>query len=123
MCAASESRKLGMLTTKQEAHTVRQLASGRLRQSGVPAVPWCTLNDVLNGRSGAPSSFGARTRRRLFTPGEVANEALLHSAAGVTMVHDHPSGMSEPSRSDEVLTQTLSKALALIDVLVLTTWG
>lgn len=31
----------------------------------------------------------------------------------------HPSGCSEPSRADEMLTQTLKSALALVDVRVL----
>jgi len=31
----------------------------------------------------------------------------------------HPSGVAEPSRADEHLTQTLKRALALVDVQVL----
>jgi DNA repair protein RadC len=52
-------------------------------------------------------------------PREVVKEALVRNAAGVILVHNHPSGMPEPSRADEFLTQTLVKALALIDVRVL----
>jgi DNA repair protein RadC len=33
--------------------------------------------------------------------------------------HNHPSGIAEPSRADELLTQRLKEALALIDVRVL----
>jgi DNA repair protein RadC len=33
--------------------------------------------------------------------------------------HNHPSGIAEPSRSDEALTQALKQALALVDVKVL----
>jgi len=33
--------------------------------------------------------------------------------------HNHPSGAAEPSRADELLTQTLKSALALVDVRVL----
>lgn len=32
--------------------------------------------------------------------------------------HNHPSGVAEPSRADEVLTQSLKQALALVDVKV-----
>ena len=35
------------------------------------------------------------------------------------LVHNHPSGAAEPSRADEMLTQTLKSALALVDVRVL----
>jgi DNA repair protein RadC len=34
-------------------------------------------------------------------------------------VHNHPSGLPEPSSADRVLTQTLASALALVDVRVL----
>jgi len=34
----------------------------------------------------------------------------------MTAVHNHPSGSLEPSRRDEVLTQRLKQALALVDV-------
>jgi DNA repair protein RadC len=30
--------------------------------------------------------------------------------------HNHPSGVAEPSRADELLTQVLKQALLLIDV-------
>ena len=33
--------------------------------------------------------------------------------------HNHPSGVAEPSRADELLTQNLKQALALVDVRVL----
>jgi DNA repair protein RadC len=33
--------------------------------------------------------------------------------------HNHPSGVAEPSRADEFLTQTLKAALQLVDVRVL----
>ncbi len=52
-------------------------------------------------------------------PREVVREALVKNAAGVILVHNHPSGLSQPSRADECLTQTLVKALTLIDVRVL----
>lgn len=35
------------------------------------------------------------------------------------LAHNHPSGVAEPSRADESLTQTLGAALKLIDVRVL----
>lgn len=52
-------------------------------------------------------------------PREVVKEALAVNAAAVILAHNHPSGSAEPSRADEVLTQALRAALALVDVLVL----
>ena len=52
-------------------------------------------------------------------PREVVKEALALNAAGVILAHNHPSGSTEPSRSDEYLTQALKAALSLVDVRVL----
>ena len=51
-------------------------------------------------------------------PREVALRALHHHAAAVVLAHNHPSGSVQPSRADEALTQSLTAALALIDVRV-----
>jgi DNA repair protein RadC len=52
-------------------------------------------------------------------PREVVTRAIHHQAAAVVLSHNHPSGSIEPSRADELLTQTLRAALALVDVRVL----
>lgn len=52
-------------------------------------------------------------------PREVVKESLARNAAALVLVHNHPSGVAEPSRPDEHLTQTLKAALALVDVRVL----
>jgi len=52
-------------------------------------------------------------------PREVVKAALAHNAAAVIFAHNHPSGVAEPSRADELITQSLKQALALIDVRVL----
>jgi DNA repair protein RadC len=52
-------------------------------------------------------------------PREVVRDALLRNSSALLLVHNHPSGLADPSRADEVLTQTLKQAAALIDVRVL----
>lgn len=52
-------------------------------------------------------------------PREVVKRALAHNAAAVIFAHNHPSGVAEPSRADEVLTQRLKESLALVDIRVL----
>jgi DNA repair protein RadC len=49
-------------------------------------------------------------------PREVVKAALARNAAAVIFAHNHPSGVAEPSRADELLTQALKQALALVDV-------
>lgn len=52
-------------------------------------------------------------------PREVVKRALKLNAAAVILVHNHPSGVAEPSRADEVLTERLKEALGLVEIRVL----
>jgi DNA repair protein RadC len=52
-------------------------------------------------------------------PREIVRRALRHNAGAVILAHNHPSGVAEPSRADEHLTQSLKSALQLVDVRVL----
>lgn len=52
-------------------------------------------------------------------PREVVRQALAHNAAALILAHNHPSGVAEPSRADELITLRLRDALGLIDVRVL----
>ena len=49
-------------------------------------------------------------------PREVVKAALSRNAAAVIFAHNHPSGVAEPSRADELLTTALKQALALVDI-------
>lgn len=43
-----------------------------------------------------------------------------HHTQPVTIVaHNHPSGLAEPSRADEMLTRALKEALATVDIKLL----
>ena len=61
---------------------------------------------------------GTLTQTSVF-PREIVKRALELGAAAVIFAHNHPSGVAEPSRADEFLTQTLKSALGLIEVRVL----
>ncbi|MBI3479127.1 MAG: DNA repair protein RadC [Nitrosomonadales bacterium] len=52
-------------------------------------------------------------------PREVVKRALYHNAAAVILAHNHPSGVAEPSQSDQLLTCALKQALSLVDVRIL----
>jgi DNA repair protein RadC len=63
-------------------------------------------------------SRGTLTQTSVF-PREVVKCALARNAAAVIFAHNHPSGVAEPSQADQLLTETLKRALALVDVKVL----
>jgi len=52
-------------------------------------------------------------------PREIVKLALSRNAAAVILAHNHPSGVAEPSQADELITQRLRDALALVDIRVL----
>ncbi len=52
-------------------------------------------------------------------PREVVKAALRHNAASVILAHNHPSGDTEPSQPDLLLTTRLAEALGLVEVRVL----
>jgi DNA repair protein RadC len=52
-------------------------------------------------------------------PREVVKEALARNASSVLLVHNHPSGVPEPSSADVAVTRRLRDALAQVDVRVL----
>jgi DNA repair protein RadC len=51
-------------------------------------------------------------------PREVVKCALERRAAAVILAHNHPSGVAEPSRADELITTRLRDALALVEIRV-----
>ncbi len=52
-------------------------------------------------------------------PREVVKRALALNCAAIIFAHNHPSGLTAPSRADEMLTDALKQALSLVDVRVL----
>ena len=65
------------------------------------------------------SMFRGTMNQTSVYPREVVKEALRLNAGAVIFAHNHPSGMPEPSRADEMLSKTLQEALALVEVKVL----
>lgn len=65
-----------------------------------------------------PMFRGTLTQTSVY-PREVLKRALALEAAAVILAHNHPSGVAEPSKADEFLTQSLKAALQMIDVRVL----
>lgn len=52
-------------------------------------------------------------------PRELVKRALHHNSAALILVHNHPSGVADPSQADAQITRRLKEALSLIDVRVL----
>jgi DNA repair protein RadC len=75
--------------------------------------------DAQNRLLKADELFTGTLTQTSVYPREVVKTALAHNAAAVILAHNHPSGIAEPSRADEMLTRSLKDALAMVDVKVL----
>jgi len=80
---------------------------------------WVLFLDSQHRLISADEMFRGTLSQTSVYPREVVKRALAHNAGAVILAHNHPSGVAEPSRADEFLTQALKTALALVDVRVL----
>lgn len=52
-------------------------------------------------------------------PREIVREALKHNAAALILAHNHPSGISRPSKADKAITRQIVTACQLFNIRVL----
>lgn len=97
---------------------VRQFLSLRLGRLG-QEVFLALFLDAQNRLIADEILFTGTLTQTSVYPREVVKRALAHNAAALILAHNHPSGLAEPSRADELLTAALKSALALVDVRVL----
>lgn len=62
--------------------------------------------------------FGSVNESAVY-PRQIIKRCLYFNAATVILTHNHPSGSTEPSHNDKLLTKAIIKALSYIDVKVL----
>ena len=79
----------------------------------------CVFIDAQNRVIAVEELFRGTLTQTSVYPREVVKRALHRNCAAVILAHNHPSGVAEPSHADEILTQCLKTALALVDVKVL----
>ncbi len=92
----------------------------RLRLASRPHEVFMALwLDAQNRLLKAEELFTGTLTQTSVYPREVVKTALAHNAAAVILAHNHPSGIAEPSRADELLTRSLKEALSMVDVRLL----
>lgn len=75
--------------------------------------------DAQNRLHATEELFSGTLTQTSVYPREVVKRAIYHNAASVIFAHNHPSGVTQQSAADEMLTAQLKQALALMDVRVL----
>ena len=91
-----------------------------LQLGGEPVERFCALylDSQHRGIAFEYHASGSLAQTAVY-PREIVEAAIRHRATAVVLAHNHPSGSTRPSRNDELLTQALRSALALVDVRVL----
>lgn len=79
----------------------------------------CVWLDAQHHVIKVEEAFSGTLTQTSVYPREVVKTALRVNAAAVIFAHNHPSGVAQPSRADELLTRNLKDALELIEVKVL----
>ena len=127
MLTPTESRTLARAAAILERHTLQgrdALTSPqairdylRTRLACLPhEVFACLFLDSQNRLIACEELFRGTLAQTSVYPREVVKAALARNAGAVIFAHNHPSGVAEPSRADELLTSALKQALALVDV-------
>ena len=109
----AEEARCGSVLTSPEA--VRDYL--RLSLNALPHEAFVVLFlDSQHRLIAADEMFRGTLAQTSVYPREIVKAALERNAAAVIFAHNHPSGVAEPSRADELLTQALKQALALVDI-------
>ena len=106
------ARRRARLAARRCATTCGSLLAARDRTRCSSALFLDSQNRLL----AAEELFRGTLAQTSVYPREVVKAALAHNAAAMIFAHNHPSGVAEPSRADELLTQALKQALALVDI-------
>ncbi len=80
---------------------------------------YCALMDTRNGVIGIELVSIGGLDAAFASPREILKPAILQSAAGIIVAHNHPSGDPTPTVQDRAMTERLDKACKLFDVRLL----
>jgi len=108
-------RRDSVLSSPQDVRNYLRLRIGHLPHEVFVGL----FLDAQNRLLAAEELFRGTLSQTSVYPREVVKIALSLNAAAVVFAHNHPSGVAEPSRADELLTRALKDALQLVDVRVL----
>lgn len=111
----SQLSRQGSVSSPAQAKDLVSLRLGHLQHEVFAVVFLDAQHRIIEVRD----MFQGTLTQTAVYPREVVKAALQLNAAAVLLAHNHPSGVNEPSRADEYLTQALKSALALVDVRVL----
>lgn len=109
--AAEVAEKLPM-DTPERVYAYLAPDMGRLRTEAIRVL---LLDTRLRLIRAVEVSHGS-VNESIAHPREILREAILHSAYGIVMAHNHPSGDPSPSQADLAITRRLREAAELVQI-------
>ena len=76
----------------------------------------CMMLDTKNHLLGEEMIFKGTVNGSFVSPREIFLTAMSYHAVGILLVHNHPSGDPEPSRSDRLLTCRIREAGEVVGI-------
>jgi DNA repair protein RadC len=77
---------------------------------------WVLSLDGQNGLIGIQKVYTGTATGTSVRVAEIVRTTIIQNAPGMVMVHNHPSGNTEPSVADLQLTSEMCRAAALLDI-------
>ncbi|KXT77199.1 DNA repair protein RadC [Streptococcus sp. DD10] len=88
---------------------------GDKKQEHLVALYLNTQNQIIHQQT----IFIGSVSRSIAEPREIMHYAIKHMASSLILVHNHPSGVTNPSKNDDQVTQTVRKACELMGIVLL----
>jgi DNA repair protein RadC len=77
---------------------------------------YCIFLDAKNHIITIEEMFSGSILSSVIYPREIIKQVMLLKASAVVLTHNHPTGCTEPSREDRMITRKIALALESIDV-------
>lgn len=106
------------INTFTNAESVKRFLTAKLRDRQQEVFAMLTLDTQHRLIDYHELFFGTVNAAAVY-PRELVKLALKMNAAAVILIHNHPSGVAEPSDADKRITKDITQAMQVIDIQVL----
>lgn len=113
--AQVESMEREQITSSKSLALKMMQELGDKKQEHLVALYLNSQNHIIHQQT----IFIGSVSRSIAEPREIMHYAVKHMAASLILVHNHPSGVPQPSRNDNQVTENVRQACELMGVVML----
>ena len=112
---AKESRGKYLTNSKEVYHVVKPL----LAETDDIETVYCLFLDTRNRILAIEKMFSGTISQAAIYPREIIKRLIKHKANGIIIIHNHPSGNTQPSSEDRAITKRIAIALEAVNARML----